>query len=75
MRVLRFVGLLLLLAVPGWAGVFPYKYEVHTLDNGLKTILIPIPGSGLASCYTVVRTGSRDEVEVGIPVSPTSSST
>ena len=65
MRMLRFVGLLLLLAVPGWAGVFPYKYEVHTLDNGLKTILIPIPGSGLASCYTVVRTGSRDEVEAG----------
>jgi len=65
MRTLRFVGLLLLLAVPGWAGVFPYKYEVQTLDNGLKVILIPMAGSGLASYYSVVRTGSRDEVEPG----------
>ena len=65
MRTLRFVGLLLLLAAPGWAGVFPYTYEVQTLDNGLKTILIPMPGSGLVSYYSVVRTGSRDEVEPG----------
>jgi zinc protease len=65
MRTLRFVGLLLLLAAPGWAGVFPYKYEVQTLDNGLRTILIPMPGSGLVSYYSVVRTGSRDEVEAG----------
>ena len=65
MRMLRFVGLLLLLAAPGWAGVFPYKYEIQTLDNGLKTILIPMPGSGLVSYYSVVRTGSRDEVEEG----------
>ncbi|MGH7730597.1 MAG: M16 family metallopeptidase [Candidatus Eiseniibacteriota bacterium] len=65
MRTLRLVGLLLLLAVPGSAGVFPYKYEVQTLDNGLKAILIPMPGSGLVSYYSVVRTGSRDEVEPG----------
>jgi zinc protease len=66
MRILRYAGLLLLLAaVPAQAGVFPYKYEVQTLDNGLKTILIPMPGSGLASYYSVVRTGSRDEVEAG----------
>ncbi len=65
MRTLRLVGLLMLLAVPGWAGVFPYKYQVQTLDNGLKAILIPLPGSGLASYYAVVRTGSRDEVEPG----------
>jgi zinc protease len=66
MRTLRFVGLLaLLLAAPAWAGVFPYKYEVQTLDNGLKAILIPMPGSGLVAYYSVVRTGSRDEVEPG----------
>ena len=65
MRTLRFVGLLLVLAAPGWAGVFPYEYQVQTLDNGLKTILIPMPGSGLVSYYSVVRTGSRDEVEAG----------
>ena len=65
MRMIRFVPLLLLAAAPCWAGVFPYRYEVQTLDNGLKTILIPMPGSGLVSYYSVVRTGSRDEVEPG----------
>jgi zinc protease len=65
MRTIRFVGLLLLLAAPAWAGVFPYPYDVQTLDNGLKTILIPMPGSRLVSYFSVVRTGSRDEVEEG----------
>jgi len=65
MRILRFVPMLLLAAAPCWAGVFPYRYEVQTLDNGLKTILIPMPGTGLVSYYSVVRTGSRDEVESG----------
>ncbi len=44
---------------------FPYDYENYTLDNGFKSILIPIEGSGLVGYYTVVRTGSRDEVEPG----------
>ena len=65
MRVIRLVPMLLLAAAPCWAGAFPYRYEVHTLGNGLKTILVPMPGSGLVSYYSVVRTGSRDEVEAG----------
>ena len=65
MRIVRFIGLMLLIAVPSWAGIFPYPYDVQTLDNGLKTILIPMPGSGLVAYYSVVRTGSRDEVEEG----------
>jgi zinc protease len=65
MRTLRLLGLLLLLAAPASAQVFPYKYDVQTLDNGLKAILVPMPGSGLVSYYSVVRTGSRDEVEPG----------
>jgi len=66
MRCRLLIGLLLLLAAPpSWAGVFPYTYESNTLDNGLKAILIPMPGTGLASFYSVVRTGSRDEVEPG----------
>jgi zinc protease len=44
---------------------FPYEYESFTLDNGFRTILIPIKGSGLVAYYTVVRTGSRDEWEPG----------
>ncbi|UCG53434.1 MAG: insulinase family protein [Candidatus Latescibacterota bacterium] len=44
---------------------FPYAHENYTLDNGFKSILIPIKGSGLIAYYTVVRTGSRDEWEPG----------
>jgi zinc protease len=44
---------------------FPYDYENYILDNGFKSILIPIKGSGLVGYYTVVRTGSRDEWEPG----------
>jgi zinc protease len=44
---------------------FPYKYEQTTLDNGLKVITIPIKNAGLVSYYTIVRAGSRDEVEPG----------
>jgi zinc protease len=45
--------------------IFPYKYEETTLENGLKVILIPMKNTGLVSYYTIVRTGSRDEVEPG----------
>jgi zinc protease len=44
---------------------FPYKYEETTLDNGLKVITIPMKNSGLVSYFTIVRAGSRDEVEPG----------
>ncbi|MBL0174483.1 MAG: insulinase family protein [Ignavibacteria bacterium] len=46
-------------------GVFPYKTTVETLDNGLKVIMVPMASGGLVSYYSVVRTGSRDEVEPG----------
>ncbi|MFH1177291.1 MAG: pitrilysin family protein [Acidobacteriota bacterium] len=55
----------LLGAVVANAGVFPYRYESHVLDNGLKVILIQLPSEGLVAYYSVVRTGSRDEVEPG----------
>jgi zinc protease len=45
--------------------IFPYKYERATLPNGLTVILIPMESPGLVAYYTVVRTGSRDEVEAG----------
>ena len=62
--ILSFAAALLVAAVAG-AGVFPYQYEVHRLDNGLRVILIPMPSQGLLAYYSVVRTGSRDEVEPG----------
>ncbi len=45
--------------------VFPYRSEKHTLPNGLTAILIPMESPGLVAYYSVVRTGSRDEVEEG----------
>lgn len=66
MRALAFVPVALALAVGvASAGVFPYKTTVSILDNGLKVIFIPMPSDGLVSYYSVVRTGSRDEVEPG----------
>lgn len=45
--------------------IFPYEYSTTKLDNGLKVIVIPMANSGLASYYSIVRTGSRDEWEPG----------
>jgi zinc protease len=45
--------------------IFPYKYQVEALPNGLKVIMIPMESPGLVAYYSVVRTGSRDEVEPG----------
>jgi zinc protease len=45
--------------------VFPYPVHQKTLVNGLTVIVIPMPGSGMVSVRTVVRTGSRDEYEPG----------
>ena len=45
--------------------VFPYAYEKHTLPNGLTAIFVPMQSPGVVAYYSVVRTGSRDEVEPG----------
>ena len=45
--------------------IFPYKYEKEILPNGLTMITIPMESPGLIAYYSVVRTGSRDEVEPG----------
>lgn len=45
--------------------VFPFQVHQRQLKNGLIAIVVPIPGSGLASVRTAVRTGSRDEYEPG----------
>jgi zinc protease len=47
------------------AGIFPYKYHKETLPNGLTVLVIPLESPGVASYWTIVRTGSRDEVEPG----------
>ncbi len=45
--------------------VFPYPINQVTLDNGLKIVSIPFDSPGIIAYYTVVRTGSRNEVETG----------
>jgi len=69
MNILRTGACLLILATIGSAAmadsIFPYKASSTVLPNGLKVILIPMDSPGLIAYYTVVRTGSRDEVEKG----------
>ena len=50
---------------PAAGRVFPYAYEKHILPNGLTVLLIPMESPGIVAYYSIVRTGSRDEVEEG----------
>ncbi len=45
--------------------VFPYPTEVLDLPNGLRLVGVRFDSPGLAAYYTVVRVGSRQEVEPG----------
>ncbi|MEN6407343.1 MAG: pitrilysin family protein [Thermoguttaceae bacterium] len=66
------LAVLVLACVSAWSAsvsaaepIFPYPYATKTLANGLTVVVVPRPGTGLVSYVTVVRTGSRDEVEPG----------
>ncbi len=45
--------------------VFPYPATIRSLDNGLKVVLVPFDSPGIVAYYTIVRAGSRNEVEPG----------
>ncbi|MDD5062938.1 MAG: insulinase family protein, partial [Candidatus Marinimicrobia bacterium] len=45
--------------------IFPYKYNIEVLPNGLKVITIPMESNGIVAYYSITRTGSRDEWEPG----------
>ena len=45
--------------------IFPYQYIREVLPNGLTVYVIPMESPGLVAYYSIVRTGSRDEVERG----------
>lgn len=69
-RILSFLTLTLLLAssllyAAAPAPIFPYKYQETKLPNGLTVILIPMKNSGLISYFTIIHTGSRNEIEPG----------
>ena len=44
---------------------FPYPTKVSTLKNGLTVVRVPFESPGLVAYYSVVRVGSRNEVEPG----------
>src|SRR4051812_12656989 len=46
--------------------VFPFPIRQTTLDNGLAVLSVPFDSPGIIAYYTVVRTGSRNEVERGL---------
>jgi len=45
--------------------VFPFPTTTRTLDNGLRVVMVPFDSPGLVAYYTIVRAGSRNEVEPG----------
>jgi zinc protease len=45
--------------------IFPYEYHRFELPNGLVTYLVDAGASGQVAYLSIVRTGSRDEVEPG----------
>ena len=74
MRALTLSGLLVGLAAvaAGWARpgsqeaeIFPFDYEKLVLDNGFTAYLVEGGAPGQIAYVSMVRTGSRDEVEPG----------
>jgi zinc protease len=50
----------------GSNAVFPYPIHQTVLDNGLKVISIPFDSPGVIAYWTVVQSGSRNEIEPGL---------
>jgi zinc protease len=68
----RLLPLLLLLLAPALQATaqpstetFPYPLKVDRLPNGLTVVRVPFRSPGLVAYYSVVRVGSRNEVEPG----------
>ena len=45
--------------------IFPFPVSVFELESGLKVVGVEYDSPGIVAYYTVVRTGSRNEVEPG----------
>ena len=65
------VAVMVMAAVSGTAcvqepdDIFPFPASTFELDNGLRVIGVAFDSPGIVAYYTVVRTGSRNEVEEG----------
>ncbi len=49
----------------GQRKIFPYKYAVDDLPNGLRLVTVPTDYPNLDALYIVVTAGSRNEIEPG----------
>ena len=49
----------------GGEKIFQYPINIGVLENGLKVVSVEFDSPGLIAFYTIVRTGSRNEVEEG----------
>src|ERR1043165_5353941 len=47
------------------AAAFPFGVQERTLANGLHMYVVKFDSPGIVAYYSVVRTGSRNEVEPG----------
>lgn len=45
--------------------IFPYKYHMKDLENGLRVIIIPTDYPNIVALQIPVQTGSRNEIEPG----------
>ena len=52
-------------ATSGAGVAFPFPVKEKTLPNGLRVYVVGFDSPGLVAYYSVVRTGSRNEVEAG----------
>jgi len=60
--------LILLLSIPAAlhsAKILPFDYKIEVLENGLQIVSIPLDNPHIISYYTIVRSGSRNEIEPG----------
>src|SRR5262245_31554948 len=60
-----FLVMLMPITVSGQNKIFPYKYFMDDLPNGLRVITVPTDYPNIVALYIVVATGSRNEVEPG----------
>ncbi len=49
----------------GGTKVFPFPIQEKVLENGLRIVAVPFDSPGVVAYWTVVRAGSRNEVEPG----------
>ena len=45
--------------------IFPYRYFIDDLSNGLRLVTVPTDFPDLVDFWVIVRAGSRNEVEPG----------